>query len=391
VKQALVFVSLVVVLATPAAAAVTEREALERFYTQELQPEWFAPDFLDQVPFEQLAPVRDRIAGDLGVFVEVRRDGDRWMAVFEEGRVPTHVALDAEGRFTTLFLRPPVPDAADLDAVAERFDALPGDGHLLVRVDGEARLAVDADEPFAVGSAFKLVVLRALVDAIERGDRSWSDVVTYEDVDRGLATGTLGRWPVGSPLTLHTAATLMISQSDNEATDLLIRELGRAAVEAADPSQRNLPFLTTVEAFKLKDPDNAPLLERWRSGDERARRDLLGELPLVMELPRPSLFTGDPVATDVEWFLTATELCDLIAGLSDLDLMGVNPGVVDAANHERVAYKGGSEPGVLNMTTWVRDDEGREICVCATRNADEPIETTDLSGVVSAAFDVLDR
>ena len=383
-------VVLVLAMATPVGSTVTEREALERFFTQELQPEWFAPDFLDQVPFEQLAPVRDRVAGDLGAFVEVRRDGDRWMAVFEEGRVPTHVALDAEGRFTTLFLRPPVPNAADLDAVAERFDALPGGGHLLVRVDGEARLSVDADEPFAVGSAFKLVVLRALVDAIERGDRSWSDVVTYEDVDRGLATGTLGQWPVGSPLTLHTAATLMISQSDNEATDLLIRELGRAAVEAADPSQRNLPFLTTVEAFELKDPDNAPLLERWRGGDERARRDLLGELPLVMELPRPSLFTGDPVATDVEWFLTANELCDLIAEVAEVDLLGVNPGVVEARDFDRVAYKGGSEPGVLNMTTWTEDD-GRSVCVCATKNADTAISTSDLAGVVGSAFEVVEE
>ena len=381
---------LLTVLALPASAQLTMEEALERFFTEEPQAEWFAPSFLAQVPIEQIGPVRQQVTGSLGAFDRAEGSGGRWMAYFEKGRVPVQASLDAEGRFVGLFLRPPVPLAGSLDDVLESFDALPGEGHLLVRVDDEARLDHRADEPFAVGSAFKLVVLKALKDAIDAGERSWADVVEYSDDDRGLETGTLRRWPAGAPITLHTLATLMIAQSDNEATDALIRVLGREAVEAADPSGRNRPFLTTAEAFKLKDPDNAPLLARWREGDESARREITLELTLL-EVPGASIFAaGEPVATDVEWFLTANELCDLIAEVAEVDLLGVNPGVVEARDFDRVAYKGGSEPGVLNMTTWTEDD-GRSVCVCATKNADTAISTSDLAGVVGSAFEVVEE
>jgi hypothetical protein len=33
-----------------------------------------------------------------------------------------------------------------------------------------------------------------------------------------------------------------------------------------------------------------------------------------------------------------------------------------------VAYKGGSEPGVLNLTTWLLARDGRPFCVSATWN-----------------------
>lgn len=377
-------------LAVPATAQVTEEEALERFFTRDIQAEWFAPSFLAQVPADRLAPILEQVTGSLGAFVEVRPDGDRWMAVYEKGRVPTLLTLDAEGRFTGLRMLAPILDAESFDDVQATFDDLPGDGHLLVRVDGEPVHAYRADEPFAVGSAFKLVVLKALVDQIGTGDRDWADVVEFSDGDRGLQTGTLGNWPTGAPVTLHTLATLMIAQSDNEATDALIRVLGREAVEAADPSGRNRPFLTTAEAFKLKDPDNPTLLARWREADETARRDVLLELTLL-EVPSAAIFsTGKPVATDVEWLYTAEELCDLIEGLADLELMGVNPGVVEGDDFDRVAYKGGSEPGVLNMTTWTEDD-GRTVCVCATKNADEEISTSDFASLVASVFALVEE
>ena len=37
-------------------------------------------------------------------------------------------------------------------------------------------------------------------------------------------------WPKGAPVTLHTLATLMISISDNTATDQLIAIVGRDAI-----------------------------------------------------------------------------------------------------------------------------------------------------------------
>jgi hypothetical protein len=53
--------------------------------------------------------------------------------------------------------------------------------------------------------------------------------------------------------------------------------------------------------------------------------------------------------------------------------MHINPGVVDPKRWDAVAYKGGSEPGVLNMTTLVRKGD-RTHCVSATWNHDKALE-----------------
>jgi len=50
-----------------------------------------------------------------------------------------------------------------------------------------------------------------------------------------------------------------------------------------------------------------------------------------------------------------------------LELMTINPGPAATSGWERAAFKGGSEPGVLNLTSWVEDGD-RELCVTATWN-----------------------
>src|SRR3546814_11025722 len=72
----------------------------------------------------------------------------------------------------------------------------------------------------------------------------------------------------------------MISVSDNGATDTLIHLLGRDAIEArmraaghSDPS-RNIPFLTTVEAFALKGNNFADLRTKFIAADDGAQRGL---------------------------------------------------------------------------------------------------------------------
>src|SRR3546814_20027723 len=72
----------------------------------------------------------------------------------------------------------------------------------------------------------------------------------------------------------------MISVSDKGATDTLIHLLGRDAIEArmraaghSDPS-RNIPFLTTVEAFALKGNNFADLRTKFIAADDGAQRGL---------------------------------------------------------------------------------------------------------------------
>lgn len=74
----------------------------------------------------------------------------------------------------------------------------------------------------------------------------------------------------------------------------------------------------------------------------------------IDQLPRPSVdvFVGGPVATDIEWWFSTAELCGLMEQVQGLLLMSINPGLANPTDWQRIAYKGGSEPGVLNLTTY---------------------------------------
>jgi hypothetical protein len=62
------------------------------------------------------------------------------------------------------------------------------------------------------------------------------------------------------------------------------------------------------------------------------------------------------------------ELCDLMSRVADLPLMSINPGAADAASFRQVAFKGGSDVGVINMTTQVTTKRGTTLCFSATLN-----------------------
>src|SRR5690606_31011699 len=107
-------------------------------------------------------------------------------------------------------------------------------------------------DPQPIGSQFKLWVLGALARQIADGTVAWDQTLTVEadDQSMGNAEGSLQVVAPGTEVTVEEAATLMISISDNTATDLLVDLVGRDAVEeqmrewVADPAP-NEPFLTT--------------------------------------------------------------------------------------------------------------------------------------------------
>lgn len=73
-----------------------------------------------------------------------------------------------------------------------------------------------------------------------------------------------------------------------------------------------------------------------------------------------------------------------MAQVKDLPLMGVNPGVATPQRWQSVAFKGGSEPGVLNFTTALTTSDGDRYCVAATWNdATQPLDETALSRLYS--------
>lgn len=344
-------------------------EILFRLFTEpELQGLWFADSFLAQISLAEVSKIIQDIKGSVGHYQSIEAVDKNFVLTFERGTVPTQLAVNAQGKITGLFFETPQLTLS-LDQVMAEFAALPGQVHLLAARNGESVAAANADQPLAVGSTFKLSILQVLLLQIAAGKHQWDEVVALQDNLKSLPSGFLQTWPAGSPITLETLATLMISQSDNTATDHLLSLVGRENVEAV--SARNRPFLSTREAFVLKDPTNQSVLDQWRSSEDK--QTLLPTLA-ALPLPEASSFNDDgPRAIDVEWFFTAHELCSAMETVADLPLMSVNPGLVNPSAWDKVSFKGGSEPGVENLTTFLVSGEDR-FCVTATWNNEAGID-----------------
>ncbi|MGH2397159.1 MAG: serine hydrolase [bacterium] len=371
---------------------LTPRAALERLFVAErILAEWFAPAFLAEVQLSRVEQIVAELKRTQGPYQRVEGEGIDYTIVFERAVVPARIRLDAEGRIEGLFFFPARARITNLEQAVQSFRALPGRVGLLILEDRAERGALNPEMPLGVGSAFKLAVLATLNEQIRSGQRSWRDVVELRPEWKSLASGILQQWPDGSPLSVHTLSSLMISVSDNTATDVLINVVGRGAVEALAPP-RNRPFLTTREAFILKMPRNQDLLSRYRAGNEAARREILADirnrpLPTVEEFE--AAFSRGPAALDVEWFFTARELCDIIGRVAELPLMGINPGAANRRDWARVAFKGGSEPGVLNLTTFLQAGNRKTYCVAVTWNNDANLEERRLDSLYAGLIDAL--
>ncbi len=363
------------------ARAKTPEEAIARlFTTSKSDAAWFTETFVTHVSTQKVDAIVEGSKQQLGAFSKVEERGGALYAVMAKGRIAIKIALDAEGRIASLWFSPPEPtEAPSHDEIAARLRALPGKVAFLVITDGKDVLAHEADTPMAVGSAFKLAILDALRTKIDARKAQWTDVVRLEARHKSLPSGELRRWPDRSPLTLHTAAALMISQSDNTATDVLLDYVGRDAVEKLAPG--NAPFLSTRDAFVLKARANRSLLERWRAADAGGRRAMLPELQ------KTNLGDGDfgsEPTIDVEWTFSARRLCELMSRTKVLDVTRINPGLASKKDWDLVAYKGGSEPGVLEYTSWVEKGDARHCVVTTWNDPSKDVDEGKLSSLHSA-------
>ncbi len=370
----------------------------------------FAPAFRKAIPDSQLDALADALREQLGratglrEITRINANEARFVLVFERGTARAWLALSPEGarQVTGLRVTRIEPSGlAGLDtlgAVASAFAALPGRAGFLVQDLGQEapQAALAKDAPLGVASAFKLVILAELVREIEAGRRSWDEEVTLDG--REQPAGGFRSLPKGTRVSLRRLASEMIRVSDNSASDILLDTLGRVRVEAmqarlgfAHP-ERNVPFLKTMELFKLKGVDGGALGRRYLAADEGARRALLaGEVARRRGAEVGDLFSdGRPVMIErIEWFASPADLARALrwfrdqgasaAGREALRILAINPGPAgDLGNALAYAgYKGGSEPGVLSMAVLVKDKAGHWKAVVACAN--DPAHDVDLA------------
>lgn len=89
----------------------------------------------------------------------------------------------------------------------------------------------------------------------------------------------------------------------------------------------------------------------------------------------------------LEWFISTRQLCQTIFSLRESNLIAINPanGLIDAKDWEKVGFKGGSEPGVLNYT-WVlqpKNDSDFYSLSCTINNSEKAINNSYFDVAVS--------
>ncbi len=210
-------------------------------------------------------------------------------------------------------------------------------------------------------------------------------------------------WPIGDKLTLYILATRMISESDNTATDTIMDYIGRGKIEKnlkklghAKPKLLK-PFLKTSEMFKLKSSTetaqrylNANLKERYRILDEE-----LTKTPL-----NARAFTKKPFEINkIEWPASPNDLCNLMDYFrkknddTAFGIMGINPGLnVSKDKFDYAGYKGGSEPGVINMTWLLNTKKDVWYCLSASwNNESENLEEKKFFEIMQSAINFIGK
>lgn len=344
--------------------------------------EYFAPAFKAQVPkaqFDQIGPQLKAQFGAVTKIEKVSASSPHAATVelgFERGIATVQIVVDPAPphRVTGLLISRIEPRGDSIAKIEAEIRALPGTAAFGIYALGDGTTPINelaGAQQMPIGSAFKLWILAEAARQVNAGTRKWSDVVTLGP--RSLPSGITQGWPASAPVTLHTLATLMISISDNTATDALLNALGRDKVDAmvaqtgvADPAA-TLPVLSTMELFQLKAPANAELAAQWKAAGPEGRRRLLDAHRARLQATRidPSMFGDKPMAPDVEWFATPRDEASVLnwlrtkGGAEALAILAVNPGAPDASRFAYMGYKGGSEPGVI-FTSWlVKTKQGK--------------------------------
>lgn len=113
---------------------------------------------------------------------------------------------------------------SQIKSLAARYDYL-SPGMFFMEVDTGNYLDINGEKSFPAASTIKLPILMALFQAVDAGKVRLDETLT---VKRGLMAGGSGvlQYRPGAKLSVLKTATMMISISDNTATNMIINRLG---------------------------------------------------------------------------------------------------------------------------------------------------------------------
>jgi len=397
--------------------SVRANEVLRLLQGAEIETEVFDENFRNAVPPPQFRALVQQVSAQQGQplaisSIEPRNANSAILKVRYEKSIGT-VNIDLENdpphRISGLQLTGFEADGDSIADVMAAIDGLPERQGVLVQSldapDLPPIAALDPDGRYAIASAVKLYILTELDRAIQAGERQWSDVVQLGP--KSHPSGISQNWPDGSPVTLHTLATLMISISDNSATDTLIRIIGQdklaqmvTATGHHNPDELR-PMLMTRQASALKMPVHAERREQYLNAGPAEREQLLADYDAALTLDSldSRILTHRPNFIDqLEWFATPADIVRLLdhlrrnASEESRMILAINPGIgqnaADKWNY--FGYKGGSEPGVLSFNFLLQSKAGENYAVSINWNDEQTsLQESDLLALTTRLINLL--
>ncbi|HKY98456.1 MAG TPA: serine hydrolase [Gemmatimonadaceae bacterium] len=121
----------------------------------------------------------------------------------------------------------PAPVKADTAALRHKLDSIADThhgvvGYSVIDIDNNVRLSRRGDEKFSTASLIKVAILVTVYDLVAKGQLSLDDPITVLKIDQVPGSGIIQYLHNGTILTVRDAAWLMITISDNTATNLLL-------------------------------------------------------------------------------------------------------------------------------------------------------------------------
>ncbi len=386
----------------------------------------FHASFLAKFPTAQLIAVLQGLGKELvGLEVVDSKSGGE-LSLVARAKVGDRtwriiIALDPKNHLIAGLWFKPEPDEkakpASFEDAEKMLVALAPKARMLVAevVNGTCKpiRQVAAKDQLAIGSTFKLYVLLAVVDQILAGKLSWTDELAVRDDWKSLPSGITQNDAAGTKLSVQGLAERMISISDNTATDHLLRTVGRDRVEAAVRTAKHskpaldVPFLTTRDMFVLKLGLSAEDRAKYLAMPAAKRKAYLDKTVATAPLPgleNAETWTTARMVDKLEWFASGEDLCNVMATLGTRAkqakaaplraVLSKNPGLeIDPKVWPFIGFKGGSEPGVMDLTYWLERDDKRTFVVTVAVNAGEggTVNEERTAALVTGVIEVLGK
>ncbi len=208
------------------------------------------------------------------------------------------------------------------------------------RLDGTDVLVLNPDMPLLAASVIKLPIMAHAFLMKEQGAVSFDERFVLQETDKLPSCGALNMLHAGIELTLGDLVRLMITLSDNTATNMLIKRFGMAEINA------------TIDGFGLK----ATRLNRLLFDSEAGARGLenyisAGDMASLLE----RMYSGELVSESA-----SAAMLDI---LKNQKLKGKLPLALPRGT--AIAHKTGEDSGVTHDVGIVYAAHPYIICFCS--------------------------